>query len=460
MSQTRSSRAGLARLRTTHLFLLLPWIAVVVAARQPIRDNSFLWHVRAGTLQLDAGEVLRTDPFSFTFGGSPWRTQSWLVDLLYGVLERQFGHGLAWVSWMNIAVFGLTLLIAALVLWRSTRSVPATAAVLFLLGWLIVPYVNPRPVAFSYLLLVALMATLELRWRWAVPLLIWIWAALHGSFVLGIGLVVLEALRLRDRNWVRPIVLSALAASLTAHGLALWQVLARFSQSREALDLITEWQPPNLTNIATLPYAVFILLVLVGATRGVITPRDLWVVAPFLLFGLTSGRAVIVGALVISPFVVRALLDLAPGPGRSERTDGPPPLVVMLVGAAIVVLPFFLSARAEILDESRFPVAAAEFLAPVPTFHTDVDGGYLIYARWPEQPIFTDDRAELFGGEFFRAFVDARGAVPGWDDVFAQWEIEQVLLRTDDPLAGVLEARSDWSTVHRDTDHVVFALRR
>lgn len=455
-----STSAGLARLRTIHLFLLLPWIAVVVAARQSIKDNSFLWHIRAGTLQLDAGEVLRTDPFSFTFGGKPWRTQSWLVDVLYGVLERQFGHDLAWVSWMNILVFGFTLLLAGVVLWRNARSVPATAAVLFMLGWLAVPYVNPRPVAFSYLLLVGLMAALELKLRWAVPLLIWIWAALHGSFILGLGLVVLHALRRRDRSWIRPIVLATLTASLTAHGLALWQVLARFGQSREALDLITEWQPPNLTGVATLPYAAFVLLVLIGASRSAIEPPDLWVVAPFLLFGLTSGRAVIVGALVVSPFVARALVDLAPVRPRSEESGGPPAVIVALVGAAILVLPFLLSAQTEVLNDSRFPVRASDFLAPVPTFHTDVAGGYLIFDRWPDQLVFTDDRAELFGGEFFKAFVDTRGAVPGWEEVLVEWGIEQVLVRNEDPLAGVLDIHPDWSLVYRDADHVVFAERR
>jgi len=457
VSQSTSSgdvRAGF-RLRTIHLFQLVPWIAIVVAARQPIRDNSFLWHVRAGTLQLDAGEVLRTDPFSFTYGGRPWRTQSWLADVAYGALERQFGHALSWVSWLDIALFGATLVLMAMLIHRATRSVAATAVSVFVLGWLAVPFVNPRPVAFSFLALVALMAALERRFRWAVPLIIWIWAALHGSFIVGIGLVVLDAVRRRDRSATRLVGLSILAASLTAHGLAIWEVLAQFGRSRDALGLITEWQPPNLMSIPTLPYAALIVVVLIGATRRSIATGDLWVVAPFLVFGLTSGRAVLVGAIVVLPFAAQALSDPV-GPKPDNQTGGPPPALVGAVGVVILILPFLLAAGPASLDEERFPIDAAAVLAPVPTFHGDVEGGYLIFERWPEQLVFTDDRAELYGGEFFRAFVEARGAVPGWEALFMEWDIAQALLPVDAPLAGVLASSNEWSEEFRDSAFVVF----
>ncbi|MBT8248315.1 MAG: hypothetical protein KJN73_10870 [Acidimicrobiia bacterium] len=74
------------RLSVRHLFAMVPVVGVVVASARAISDNSFLWHVRAGTVQLDAGQVLRTDPFSFTAQGESWRTQSWIADLLYGTL--------------------------------------------------------------------------------------------------------------------------------------------------------------------------------------------------------------------------------------------------------------------------------------------------------------------------------------------------------------------------------------
>ena len=37
------------------------------------------------------------------------------------------------------------------------------------------------------------------------------------------------------------------------------------------------------------------------------------------------------------------------------------------------------------------------------------EGGYLIYAEWPERLIYIDDRAELYGEELFREYRDMRG---------------------------------------------------
>ncbi|MGH8915100.1 MAG: hypothetical protein ACRDZM_11375, partial [Acidimicrobiia bacterium] len=81
------------RFSLAHLILIVPWVALVIDAWAPIRDNSFLWHVRAGELQAVAGEVLVSDPFSFTMFGEPWLTQSWLAELLYAWGESNWGLG-------------------------------------------------------------------------------------------------------------------------------------------------------------------------------------------------------------------------------------------------------------------------------------------------------------------------------------------------------------------------------
>ena len=80
-----------AALFLAHLVLLVPFVALVIDAWAPIRDNSFLWHIRAGELQANAGEVLVADPFSFTMLGERWLTQSWLAELLYSWGESNWG---------------------------------------------------------------------------------------------------------------------------------------------------------------------------------------------------------------------------------------------------------------------------------------------------------------------------------------------------------------------------------
>ncbi|HSM46149.1 MAG TPA: hypothetical protein VK969_14135, partial [Acidimicrobiia bacterium] len=115
---TGAAAQSARRLSIAHLALLLPWIAVAIDAFRPIVDNSFLWHVRAGTVQLERGSVLTTDPFSFTLGGEPWRTQSWLVELLYGWAEGL--SGLGFVPIMLLVVPTLTFLGIGLIAYRDS----------------------------------------------------------------------------------------------------------------------------------------------------------------------------------------------------------------------------------------------------------------------------------------------------------------------------------------------------
>lgn len=297
---------------------------------------------------------------------------------------------------------------------------------------------------FSYLFisLAALMLS-ERRLDWAVPLLLWVWAATHASFVIGLGMIVLYGLR-RQRPWIGRLSVSLLTVSLTAHGLGVWQTLLDFSRNRAALDLITEWGPPRLTGLDLAPYALFLAILVVGAARGSISIRDLWVALPFALFGLTASRAVFPAALVLAPFVASAIASVTERVDRQARPAALPVLVV--AGAVIVAVPFLVRPSWAGLDPERFPIELAGQLSDGPLFHDDVVGGYLIYRDGPDRLVAVDDRAELYGVRIFTDVVRARRAHPSWQETLQAWGIEQALLEDDDGLVTVLEL-SGWSTV-------------
>ena len=203
-----------------HLWVLLPFVWMAWIVGRPVGDNSFLWHVRAGTAQLEIGRVFTTDPFSYTAGGSEWRTQSWLAELGYGWLENLTG-GIGWVHFMLMAVVSLTLIAVGMAVYRATggQLIPTTVALL-VVAWLAAPFSVPRPVIFGYLGLALVVLLLGRRDAdlFVLPPLIWAWAAVHGSFVLGIGLVVLDAIRRRSARRGAIAAMSLVLASLTAHG--------------------------------------------------------------------------------------------------------------------------------------------------------------------------------------------------------------------------------------------------
>jgi len=430
-----------------HVGLLGGWVAAVLAARVPIRDNSFLWHVTAGRLQTDLGSVLQTDPFSFTFSGEPWLTQSWLVELGYGWLDRRFGLG--FVPWLvggvGLAVFGLVGLIS----YKAAGLLPAVGAIV-LSAWLGVAYLSPRPVLFSYLFFAVLIAIdSDDRLRWSAPLVLWVWAGVHGSFAIGLAYLVLSALRRRVVKDVRIVVASLIAVTVTAHGLGAWRILLDFVASREALDFITEWAPPRFATPRMVPFVAGLVLMLAAAARGRLKVRDLWVGGPFIALGLTSQRSVFPAWLALVPLVALGL--------TTRRSVGQPSGIQTVINwvlvAAILVLPF-IARGGPLLDEKRFPVAAAATLTSDRVFHDDVVGGYLIYSQWPERQVFVDDRAELFGAEFYRRFVNARSGRVGWEELFGDYAIAEALLRVEDPLVASL-TNAGWSSIHQDDSFVV-----
>ncbi len=429
----------------------MPFFFIAILAARPIRDNSFLWHIRAGTLQLDSRSVISADPFSFTRGGESWRTQSWLVELVYGTLERSFAS-LAWVNWMVFIVGSVTAGLIALLIYRSVRSPIAVGFGLVVMIWLGGPFLQPRPVLFSYLLLAVLVITLTKSERlgWLVVPIIWIWASVHGSWVIGGAYIALEWMRSRDRRLL-PIGLVALGSTIaTAHGLGTWQIVVDFARSSDALALMQEWRPPDFSDIVQAPYVILIAAILVAAIRGKITGRDLIVILPFLFFGLTSRRAIFPAAIVLVPWAALSVPEMA-----IPRSRMSPKLVGVVLGVVIVgaMAPMLVSPLGQ-LDSERFPGESVQALiAGRNAFHDDGVGGFLIYAEWPDRLVYIDDRAELYGADGLREYTRATSGI--YAEVFDRYGFDAALTRPEWPLTYRLRA-DGWTEVYTSEVFVVF----
>ena len=434
------------RVSLFHLALLVPWVALVIDAFMPIADNSFLWHIRAGSAQAETGTVLTTDPFSLVLRGEQWITQSWLVELLYAWGEDTFALG--YVAPMILVASTLTVAGIGVIAYRRSASVAATAITVFLTTILLLRFTVPRPVLFSYPLLVMVILAWDRKSaRWTLPFLFWIWASVHASFVIGLAYIGLSILSKRDWKAIRVAVAAGLATLITAHGMGVIRMLIDFAQSRPYLDFITEWRTPDFLEVALLPVPIGLLVMLYGAMRGRLDPSALWIVAPFLVLTMSATRAVATGWIVLTPFVAASLSGL-----EVRRFKGYPSKLALGVVMAIGVLPFAFIKPVDV-DPDRFPVEAAEWLDDVPTFHDDVSGGYLIWSRIPTGGVFIDDRVELYQ-ERIEEFVDVRAGRRPWEPIFDRDGILQVLLKTGEPLLTDLK-NAGWTTTYSDAGFVV-----
>jgi hypothetical protein len=434
------------RFSIAHLALLVPWVALVIGAWGPIADNSFLWHVRAGTLQASQGHVLTEDPFSFTMAGERWLTQSWLVELLYAWAESF--SGLGFVPYMILVVSTLTFAGIGLAAYHFSRSVPATVFVLVLSTIALLSFLVPRPVLFSYLLMTLVILAWERRaCRWTLPLLFWIWASVHASFTIGLVYLGLSLIMRREWRELPTAFVAGLSTLVTAHGLGVVSFLLEFGANSDALQYLTEWRRPELGEPLFLPLLGGVVFIVVGAFRNLILPRHLWLLVPFLLLGMTSVRAIPPAWLGLVPLVALSLSGLTIGSRAGLRLR-----LAAIFGVVVLLLPFLLVEGSE-LSEERFPIELAAELEDLPTFHDDRVGGYLIWASGPERQVYIDDRAELYGWRM-EEFVSIRRGDIDWEPVFERDGVGQVLLaNTERLVADLLEA--GWVEVDRDDFFVV-----
>jgi hypothetical protein len=449
--QTHRDVAARRSVRIVHLFPLVPLFIVAVLASQQVRDNSLLWHIRAGAVQVADGLVLVADPFSIARIGSEWRTQSWLLELLYAYLDGD-GSSLAWVSVFVFVVGGMTAAVIGVSIYRSTPSPITLSAAMIGMIWLAGPFLQPRPVIVSYLLLALLVVVLQNRdsAMWLIVPIVWIWAAVHGSWVIGGGLIVLELIRMPDRRLFKAGVVALMATFLTAHGLGVWEILVDFAGAQGALALIDEWQTPDFADLMQAPYLLLIVGIIVASMRGKLTARDLIVILPFLFFGMTSRRAVFPAAIVLAPWAAMALLPVKVP--RSRMSPAVVGVAMALVGL-LVLTPLMFRPLGK-LDYERFP--SPEIQAAMQgrsVFHDDVVGGFLIYDEWPGRLTLIDDRAELYGEEFFLQFTQVRDGQ--YEELFEEYGFDAALTKEGWGLNERLRA-DGWIPVVESDSMVLF----
>jgi hypothetical protein len=130
-------------------------------------------------------------------------------------------------------------------------------------------------------------------------------------------------------------------------------------------------------------------------------------------------------------------------------------LLMLLVGA--VWLQTRLAGNETVLERT-FPVAAVDFieeagLADGRIYNTYEWGGYLI---WRRIPVFIDGRTELYGNDFFLAYLQAFDARHNWHEPLDDYDVETVLMPANSALATVLTASEEWGEVYMDDQARIF----
>lgn len=463
---------------------LLPWLPILFGGteyltllfqgNQLLNDSDVYWHLTVGRWIVDHRAMPHVDVFSYTMLGKHWITSEWLSEVLYLAAFSLAG----WAGIVVLAAFSIGL--AFLLLMRSLLKIlPTLPAAILVAGamTMIAPHLVARPHVLVFPALVcwasAIIFAVEQRRAPALTnlLLIWLWANLHGSFTLGLVLIVpfaLEALWTADKSeqkalaigWFRFGLLAGGAACITPYGPESLLVTFRVLGLGGALSTISEWQPQNFSGLGAVE--VCLLLGMAGTLYSgfVLPPFRIAILLVLVHEALAHKRYVDILGLVAPLLIANSLarhISRGPLPRPPNRPVLPGYIVVV---AALMGVTFAITATSDFVPPET-PVAAVEKFKgtkPGPILNDYAFGGYLIYLGIPT---FIDSRAELYGAEFITRYQRAVSLSDVGDFIrlLDDYQITRTLLSPSSPAVGLLDRLGGWQRIYADEVAVVHVHR-
>lgn len=452
----------------TAVFALFGW----AIGTMRLSDNSFFWHLRTGQVILDSG-FPHHDVFSFSAPGVHWVAQSWLAEVLYAGIDRTAG---AWGIRMLIGAIGVATAVLAFRLALRLSGNRVRAALLTALALAALETLwSERPLVFGVLALVVLLWVVEVpesfvgrRPLVALPVLLWCWANVHGTFALGFAYLALHLLGRwldghppwvgRERQLLTGSALGFAVVFVNPYGVSLVTFPIHLLARSDILRHVVEWGSPDFHSARGYLFALWIVVfvALLARAPGRVARRDLLVSLPFLVLGLWALRNIALAPLVGLPIVARTVA--VPRRRGGERAS----LGWLLAGALTLVLVVLTVQAAEqpAFAFDDYPVAAMQTvqrdgLLGQRLLTSDADAGYVILRYWPHQRVFIDDRYDMYPRSVIEDYFTVARAQPGWEAVLRRYDIHVIVWAKNDPLIALVEATGHWRMIEHDHTRVV-----
>jgi len=454
----------------TAVFGLFGWAIGI----ERLSDNSFFWHLRTGEAILDSG-FPHHDLFSFSAPGAHWVVQSWLAEVLYAGLDRTVG-GFGIRVLIGLTGFAIAVLAYRLALRLAHHRVRAALLTALVLACLDTLW-SERPLVLGVLALVVLLWVVEVPDSWvgrrplvALPVLLWCWANVHGTFALGFAYLGAHLIGRwldghrpwegRERRLALGTALAAVVVFINPYGVGLVTFPVALLGRSDVLRHVVEWGSPDFHSLRGELYAAWIVvfLVLLARAPGRASRRDLLVSLPFLVLGLWALRNIALAPLVGLPIAAR----LVATPARADPPARAGRLGWVLAATLALLLVVFTVRAVEEPDFTfaGYPVGAMaavqrDGLLGTRLLTSDADAGYVILRYWPHQRVFIDDRYDMYPRPVINAYFTLAEAKPGWEAALDRYGIQVIVWARSEPLVGLAEASGHWHLVYQDHTRVV-----
>jgi hypothetical protein len=456
------------------------------------QDPDFWWHLRIGRWMVEHGQLPAQDLFTYTVPSHVWTDHEYLTEIL---------------MWLTYSTLGLTALCVAFGLltwagfWLIYLQVRRQPFVFVGVGLAIAavagsPIWGPRAqmitFAFSCLELYWLQGYLAGRSR-AInffPLLMVLWANLHGGWVIGfVWLGVALTAELLSWAWdqgnaahrmhVRRLAViglaSAVAVAATPHFLSLYPYPFQTQGSEAQQRLIVEWASPNFHDLFLRPFEAMVFIVIAGFALRRPTLYQFLLTSIALFLALQSVRNVALFVAATTPVMITTYGESwrAFAAARRWTYHVPPRRLFAVITAIVLILIALITtvrvannvspAHQESTDTGSYPVAAADWLAAHPEVGTRMYnqygwGGYLANRFYPDQNrrVFIFGEAALMGDQLLNEYQDVQTLRPDWKQVLDKYGVDYIVYNKDAALSNVLATQPEWTLVYQDSVAVIY----
>lgn len=487
--------------RVAAITLMLGIIYLVFSFR-PLWHTDVWGHLAYGRHLVATRSLPATEPLMPLAKGIPFIDSAWLSQVI-GVLT--IGKlGIAGLK--GLAALAITAC-CGLLLQRTlskTRSLAfaLSAVLLFLwLDWTPLAVLRPQ-LAGLLCFLVLLHRTTSSRPRsadwWGIPLLMAVWANLHGSFVIGLAWLGAHtigraidvfrhtgALRgilhdQRFRGHLLTAELSAAAALINPYGIALYAEVLTFGNNPNLLAL-TEWQTLYVRSTygSVFLAASALLAVLYRFTPRRIAAWEVLVLLGLTIAGLWSARFLIwwgpvaaylgmlhAHAVARRWFPWQATLPDSPVTGKwSLVTAG---MIVIFLGFSPlgVRLLHKVDPKPQVALSKHTPLGTVGYLRENPPkgliFNTYEWGDFLQWAGPPGLQVFVNSHAHLVPRDVWMHYMAVVDQSAGWDDVLDRYGVNTVILDKENREGLIKRLKDDakWRVGYEDPQGAVFLRRK
>ncbi|MFL5777251.1 MAG: hypothetical protein ACJ76W_13335 [Chloroflexota bacterium] len=458
-----------ARLWAT-LAILLPALAAMIANLSSV---DLAYHLRAGGDILAGGGIPRTDTWTFTASGQPWLDQQWGAQVVLAAVYKLAG----WTGLVLLRAALVGLLFGLVFLACRLRGADIRRAAGLALAAFIVSAValGLRPQLFGMVLLASTLVILAMRRdrpraMWALPVIVAVWANLHGSFFLGpvvVGLAWLEDRADRDpgaRQTLAVGVVAVFASLLNPFGPGVWLYAAGLTTNPEVTARISEWQPTTLRTVpGMLFFASAFAVVVLLARRGARTswPTLAWL-GVFFVIGVYAIRGVawwpLGAAFAVAPLIARP--EPAERPLRAWQRRFHAAIVGAIVVAGIVLLPVWrptdpdLGAPAGVVGNAPPGITAAlreQARAGDHLFNPQPWGSWFEFS-FPDLAVGIDSRIEVFPPDVWDDYEHVTSGVDGWQQILERWGVTLIVVPAGDDAFHERLTKAGWSELFADGD--------